>query len=149
MISPCRRHPPSEGLLLCQSLAVCLLSLPPPPHSTPRPPHSSSNNGNLLRLFFLFLFLLLTRRDKQAIDESGVMHRLTGTDGTRPTVNTCRQDQISALAARRCIYLPLSQTHNTTEPQLPRLRGADNTCARHHSRPLPAHVHSLPFAPSV
>lgn len=73
------------------------------------------------------------------------MHRLTGTDSTQPTVNMCRQDRISALAAGRCIYLPLSQTHNSTELQLPRLRGADNTCKRHHSQPLPARVYSFAF----
>lgn len=77
------------------------------------------------------------------------MHRLTGTDSTQPTVNMGRQDRISALAVRRCIYLPLTQTHNSTEPQLPRLRGADNTCKRHHSQPLPAHKYSLLFTLSV
>ncbi len=110
------------------------------------PYHTSSNNGNLRQVFFS----LLSWRDKQAIDESGVMHRLTGKDSTQPTVNMCRQDRISALAVRRCIYLPLTQTHNSTELQLPRLRGADNTCKRHHSQPLPAHtVYSLFFTLSV
>lgn len=138
MMCPGRRHPPSEALAAV-SKPRCLSPLPPWPH------HTSSNNGNLLQVFFS----LLTRRDKQAIDESGVMHRLTGTDSTRPTVNMCRQDRISALAARRCIYLPLTQTHNSTELQLPRLRSADNTCKRHHSRPLPAHIYNLPFTLSV
>lgn len=75
-----------------------------------------------------------TWQDKQAIDESGVMHGLTGTDSARPTVNMCRQDRISTLAARRHIYLALARTPNSTEPQLPRLRGADNTCKRLHSQ---------------
>lgn len=77
------------------------------------------------------------------------MHGLTGTDSTQPRVNMCRQDRISALAVRRCIYFPLNQTHNSTESQLPRLRGADNTCKRHHSQPLPAHIYSLLLTLSV
>lgn len=103
-----------------------------------------SNNQNLLQIFFVSH----TWQDKQAIDESGVMHGLTGTDSTQPTVNMCRQDQISTLAARRRIYLALSRTPNSTELQLPRLRGADNTCKRHHSQPLPAPIFSLLFTPS-
>lgn len=100
MIWPIWRDPLSERLLLLYgSHAVCLLS-------PPWPPHTSSNNGNLLQVFFFFF--LLTWRDKQP-DESGVMHGLTGTDSTQPTVNICRQDRISALAARRCIYLPLAR----------------------------------------
>lgn len=75
-----------------------------------------------------------TWRDKQAIDESGVMHGLTGTDSARPMVNMCRRDRISTLAARRRIYLALAWTPNSTELQLPRLRGADNTCKRLHSQ---------------
>lgn len=109
--------------------------------SAPWPHHTSSNNRNLLQVSFV----LLAWRDKQAIDESGVMHRLTGTDSMQPTVNMCRQDRISTLAARRRIYLPLTLTHNSTELQLPRLRGADNTCKRHHSQPLPAQIYSLLF----
>lgn len=139
MICPSRLHLLSEGLLY-QSHAVCLLS----------PPMASSLHlimGIYCRSFF-FLFLLAWW-DKQAIDESGVMHRLTGTDSTQPTVNMCRQDRISASAVRRCIYLPLTQTHNSTEPQLPRLRGGDNTCKRHHSPPLPARKYSLLFTLSV
>lgn len=108
------------------------------------PHQASSNNGNLLQIFFV----LRTWQDKQAIDESGVMHRLTGTDSARPMVNMCRQDQISTLAARRRIYLALARTPNSTEVQLPRLRSADNTCKRHHSRPLPAQIFSLLFTPS-
>lgn len=120
------------------SKPCCLSPLLPQPH------HTSSNNGNLLQIFFV----LLTWQDKQAIDESDVMHRLTGTDNTQPTVNMCRQDQISTLAVRRHIYLVLTLTHNSTEFQLPRLRGGDNTCKRHHSQPLPAHIFSLLFTPS-
>lgn len=138
MICPSRRHPLSEGLLLYQSHAVCLLS-----------PHGLITLHLIMGIYCRSFFFLLARRDKQAIDESGVMHRLTGTDSTQPTVNMCRQDRISALAVRRCIYLPLTQTHNSTEPQLPRLRGADNTCKRHHSQPLPAHIYSLLFTLSV
>lgn len=127
MICPSWRDPLSEGLLRYQSLAVCLLS-----------PHGILTL-HLIMEIYCRSFFLLTWRDKQP-DESGVMHRLTGTDSTQPTVNMCRQDRISALAVRRCIYLPLTQTHNSTEPQLPRLRSADNTCKRHHSQPLPAHI---------
>lgn len=109
--------------------------------SPPRPHYTSSNNRNLLQVFFV----LLAWRDKQAIDESEVMHRLTGTDSMQPTVNMCSQDRISALAMRRHIYLPLTQTHNSTELQLPRLRGADNTCKPHHTQPLPTQIYSLLF----
>lgn len=73
------------------------------------------------------------------------MRGLTGTDSVRPTVNMCRQDQISTLAARRRFYLALGGAPNSTELQLPRLRGADNTCKRHHSQPLPAQIFSLLF----
>lgn len=66
------------------------------------------------------------------------MHRLTGIDSMQPTVNMCSQDPISTLAARRCIYSPLSQAHNSAGPQLPCLRGVDNTSNRHHSQPLPS-----------
>lgn len=119
----------------CCIKAMMSLSSPPWPHYT------SSNNGNLLQVFFV----LLAWRDKQAIDESGIMHRLTGTDSMQPTVNMCSQDRISTLAVRRHIYLPLIPTHNSTELQLPRLRGADNTCKPHHSQPLPAQIYSLLF----
>lgn len=105
---------------------------------------ASSNNRNLLQIFFVSH----TWQDKQAIDESSIMHGLTGTDSARPTVNMWRQYQISTLAARRCIYLVLGRTPNSTELQLPRLRGADNTCKRHHSQPLPAQIFSLLFTPS-
>lgn len=149
MICPSRLHPLSAGLLLYQSCAVCLsLSLTPPhPLLPPGLPHTSSNNENLLQVFSFFFFFppALALWDKQAIDESSIMHGLTGTDSTRPTVNMCRQDRISVLAVRRCIYLPLTQTHNSTEPQLPRLRGADNTCKQLHSKPLPAHKYSWLF----
>lgn len=134
MICPSRLHPLSEGLLLYQSCAVCLLC-----HHGLLTRLHTSNNGNLLQFFFF----LLSWRDKQAIDESGVMHRLTGTDSMQPTVNMCRQDRITALAVKRCIYFPLTQTHNSTEPQLPRLRGVDNTCKRHHSQPLLPYIYSL------
>lgn len=76
------------------------------------------------------------------------MRWLTGTDSARPTVNMCRQDQISTLAARRRFYLALGGAPNSTELQLPRLRGADNTCKRHHSQPLPVQIFSLLFTPS-
>lgn len=108
------------------------------------PHQASSNNWNLLQIFFVSH----TWQDKQAIDESGVMHGLTGTDSARPTVNMCRQDQISTLAARRHFYLVLGRVPNSTELQLPRLRGADNTCKRHHSQPLPAQIFRLLFTPS-
>lgn len=122
---------------LYQSCAVCLFSS-----------HALLTLYLIMGIYCRSFFFLLTWRDKQP-DESDVMHRLTGTDSTQPTVNMCRQDQISALAVRRCIYLPLTQTHNSTEAQLPRLRGADNTCKRHHSQQLPAHPYSLLFMLSV
>lgn len=92
------------------------------------PDHTSSNNGNLLQVFFLLLAL----QEKQAIDESGVMHRLTGTDSMQPAVTMCRQDRISTLAARRHIYLALTLSHNSTALKLPRLRGANGTTPNHY-----------------
>lgn len=62
-----------EGL---GSIKVWLSASAPP--AWPR--QASSNNRNLLQI----RPVSHTRQDKQAIDESGVMHRLTGIDGAWP-----------------------------------------------------------------
>lgn len=99
----------------------------------------------IMGIYCRTFFFELTWRDKQP-DESGVMHRLTGTDSTQPTVNICRQDRISALAVERCIYLPLARlitalsfNYHVWEVQIIHAKG---TTPNHYQ-----HIYTVCFSP--